>query len=131
MSAGDVLSEPQFSPHGKGFYQRPLPGLEHFGDRKLPVEHIFKHPEIDRHPAEYSLTMNYLPTTKKVRTDALRPTQKSLDEPYLAKENRGGYDRPGAIKDGSGRYRLVDGHHKVARALLRGDKYIETEVWHA
>lgn len=118
-------------------YQRPLPGLEHLGaDKTLPVGHIFKHPEIERHPAEYSLTMNYLPKVLDVRTSALRPTQRHLDEAYLHSEDRRGpepmdHELPGAIKDRSGRYRMVDGHHHVARNMLNGQQFTRVQVWHA
>lgn len=115
-------------------YQRPLSPFAQIGaEDRLPVEHIFKHPQIAEHPATYTLVNNYGSSVHHVRTDALRPTQPHLDEKYLYdKDEReeGSWDEhPGAIKDASGRYRLVDGHHRVARALLNGQKTIPVRVW--
>lgn len=118
-------------------YQRPLPGLEHFGaNPELPVGHLFKHPESRLDVTHWSLMRQNYPTTQMVRTDALRPTQPSVDEPYLYSEDRRGpnpddRDLPGAVKTKSGEYRLADGHHHVARNLLNGTQFTKVQVWHA
>ena len=111
------------------FYQRPLPGMEHIGaNPKLPVGQIFKHPEIDRYPGEYNWVNLRTSHTRRVRTAALRPTQPYVEEGYLYNESRT-EGNPGALQDGKGRYRLVDGHHRVARALLNGEQHIDVQVF--
>lgn len=134
----EALSDEQFSPHGKGFYQPPLPGMEaekypHPGSREVPVESIFKHPRIESHRREYSLTQWFNPKIKNVRTTALRPTQDIVDEGTIHKAPEGVAERehPGVIKDTKGRYRIVDGHHRVARALLEGKKTIPVQMFDA
>ena len=143
MSADAALSPAQFPVHGEGYYQRPLPGLEQTGaNKKLPVGHLFKHPQIEQSTAEYHLTMNYHPRIMNVRTSALRPTQPSVDEGYLHSGDGnkvGGVTRqrsesdqyPAAIKDRKGQFRLVDGHHRAARRTLNGVKTGPVRVWDA
>jgi len=117
--------------------------MEQIGANKnLPVGHLFKHPYVAPHDAEYSLTMNWHPEVKSVKVSALRPTQHVMDEGYLHKEDgagrsaefasierRGPEKHPSAIKDSAGRYRLVDGHHRVARAGLNGAKSMKVAVY--
>ena len=114
-------------------YQPPLPGTEAPahpapGSRTVPVSDVFPHPQIDKSRAEYHLTMNYSPQHVRVRASALRPTQDVLDEGTLHSPRASG--DIGAIKDTKGRYRLVDGHHKVAHALMTGQTHVDALVWH-
>lgn len=118
------------SPHGPGWYQRPLPGMEHLSkDDKVPVQHLFKHAQMDPHPGEYGITTNTRPRTTTVRTDSLRPTQDYVTEAYIHGEPTGkaAKEGPGVIRDSKGRNLIVDGHHRVARALLRGEKKIRVQ----
>lgn len=110
-------------------YQLPIPGLEKVGaNPQLPVEQLFKHPQINHHPAEYQYVNHTNYRVRAVATSALRPTQPHVNEGYLYDAPKDSSE-PAAIKDGSGRYRLVDGHHRVARALLAGEKRIPVKVF--
>lgn len=151
MSESESLG-PQFGPHGPGWYQRPLPGLEKIGaNPDLPVRTLFHHENIS--PDDYGstpydaawfhMTRNYDPMIKEVRTSSLRPTQTAVDEGYLYDEHRSpdwmkihernphlveNEDLP-AVQRVNGRNIVFDGHHRVARALLADQKKIRVRMW--
>lgn len=130
---------PQFKQHPAGGYQLPLPGMTRpelgvsrhtdgweSGDA-LHVSHIFKHPEGDLShysglsPAQF----------RRVKTANIKPTQPVVHEDYLNEKSKSP-EHPEVTPDGKrGQYSLVDGHHRVARALLRGQKTIGVQVYGA
>ena len=114
-------------------YQMPLPGMEApafpaEGHVQVPVDQIFRHPRIEPSTREYDLVNHYTPRRVRVKASALRPTQAVVDEGTIHRPRESG--SIGAIQDTRGRYRLVDGHHKVAHALLTGQRHVEALVWH-
>jgi hypothetical protein len=142
------LNDEQFSPHGLGYYQRPLPGMEMMGaDKELPVHTLFhRSTEIDHpiHEGEqyWFLTRNYHPETVRVRTSSLRPTQPHVDEEYLhdpakygserfrAQRQRENKETPVIYRDNRGKNLVMDGHHRVARALLNDKKTMLVRRYH-
>lgn len=118
---------------GRGVYQPPFPGMEApafpaKGHETVPVGDVFPHPQIEKSNHEYRLVSQYNPKTARVKTSALRPTQGIVDQGTLHAPNHD-QQAPGVIKDTKGRYRIVDGHHRIANALINGEKHVNVLLW--
>jgi hypothetical protein len=83
----------------------------------------------------YGKTVNYLPKQVDVRVSSLRPVQDWVDDNYLHSGDR----VRSQATNGDGEHPLVerigrknvlqDGHHRVARARLAGEKSITVNRW--
>lgn len=137
--------------HAPGEYQPTLPGMENM----IKGEHthtdvFFKHPnQSEKWTANdgtvwdgdvpgsnwYNKSTLFNPERVKVPVSSLRPVQDWVDDNYLHSGDR----RRSEAANADGAHPLVerigrknvlqDGHHRVARARLAGDKSVEVNRW--
>lgn len=137
--------------HAPGEYQPTLPGMENMlKGEQTHTEVFFKHPnQAEKWTANdgtewqgdvpgsnwYNKTTLFNPERVKVPASSLRPVQDWVDDNYLHSGDRPRDERA----DADGRHPLVerigrknvlqDGHHRVARARLAGEKTVEVNRW--
>lgn len=155
----DRVHEYKFQPlpasmerHAPGEYQPTLPGMEHMlKGEQTSTEVFFKHPNAAEKwtaadgtewdgdvPGSnwYNKTTLYHGEDTNVQIRSLRPVQDWVDDSYINSPDR---ERDAFRADADGKKPLVerigrknvlmDGHHRVARARLAGDKTIDVKRW--
>lgn len=136
--------------HGAGSYQPTLPGMEKMlPNERTHVDVVFNHPsEAERytyadgtsgvgevkHSKWGYLTRNHISQEVNVRASSLRPSQDWLDENYLNSPIHGNTLRNQGttpkVEFIHGKKNVIqDGHHRAARAILKGEKTIPVERW--
>lgn len=97
--------------------------------RSVPITILFSHPVVDiilinqHYPKPYHEMMKKKPWLKMVDPLKLIPTQRFLFIPIQPVT-----EGPPVIILHTGRYFIQDGHHRVAKAILNGNKYIKVRV---
>ncbi len=129
--------------HGPGAYQRPLPGMgrlavttkmaEASGGKLRPAlattGSLFHHQfdEDASQEAENHYFGQYVRRSpERVKLTDLHPSQPALDDPYLYHPSDSEGD-PHVVEH-SGKLTVMDGHHRVARAILQGKQFIDAHV---
>jgi DNA-binding transcriptional regulator YhcF (GntR family) len=89
----------------------------------VPTRVLFQQP-IDQD--KWSLP-NSRTTTKDVAIDQIRPTDLLLRKSDLFQQSSSSL--PKLLKRKDGRYSVIDGHHRIVRAMISGDTKIEAEIF--
>lgn len=127
--------------HGHRSYQPTLPGMENM----LPGEQthtdvLFHHPNAADPDNGYEVPGShwgnarvFLPKHVNSPVSSLRPTQDWLDEGHLhnPREPHLPYHEEGRplVEEIKSKNVVHDGHHRIARAILQGEKNISVAKW--
>jgi hypothetical protein len=128
--------------HAPGEYQPTLPGMEKMlKGEQTSTSVFFNHPNAVDHESGdvpgsswYVKSRNFHPEDAVVRTRSLRPVQDWVDDNYINSEAKPppmGYHEEGKpLVERVGRKNVLhDGHHRVVRARLAGEKTIKVARW--
>lgn len=152
----DKIHEYEYKPlpasmerHAPGEYQPTLPGMEHMlKGEQTHTSVFFKHPNAGE-PFEiagktyqgdvpgsdwHTLTTTYYPKHEDVEHNDLHPVQDWVDDKYIHsapnprttmqhEEGRPLVERIGPMRV------LMDGHHRVVRSILQGEKNVNVASW--
>jgi hypothetical protein len=134
--------------HAPGEYQPTLPGMENMlKGEQTHADVFFKHPnaivkdpdaewggEVPGSNWGHESRMN-LPDHVEVRTSSLHPTQNWMDDNYINSPPKPppslGYHEGGRplVERVRGQNIVHDGHHRVVRGILAGNKTTEVARW--
>lgn len=137
--------------HAPGEYQPTLPGMEKMLEGEMThTDVFFNHPnQAEKWTANdgtvwdgevrgsdwHTKTVNYYGKDASVRIRSLRPVQDWLDDNYLhdepSEQTQANYYEDGKpLVERIGRKNVLqDGHHRVARARMAGQKTINVARW--
>ena len=105
---------------------------------KIPVENVFLNPNI--HAAGHNTELKEIldkfdemdnPPVEDIKVEDLVPTQKYLTADNIDDVNKSLDDKvlKSTIVKYKDKYYIIDGHHRIARRILRGDETIPSHVY--